>query len=72
MTKLFANSGDPDQKPHSAASDLGLQCLPITLLGDFRLNWVTVSITTAVDNIHFFLFFYLFFLLIIIFFFLRK
>ena len=28
--KLFANSGDPDQTPHSAASDLGLHCLPIT------------------------------------------
>ena len=33
MAKLFANSGDPDQKPHSAASDLGLHRLPITLLG---------------------------------------
>ena len=48
MAKLFANSGDPDQTPHSAASDpnsgdpdqtlhsaesdLGLHCLPITLL----------------------------------------
>ena len=32
MAKLFANSGDPDQLPHSAASDLGLYCLPITLL----------------------------------------
>ena len=39
-TKLFANSGDPDQTPHSAASDLGLHCLPITLLGVFRLQWV--------------------------------
>ena len=29
MAKLFANSGDPDQTPHSAASDLGLHCLPI-------------------------------------------
>ena len=28
--KLFANSGDPDQKPCSATSDLGLYCLPIT------------------------------------------
>ena len=28
MAKLFANSGDPDQTPHSAASDLGLHCLP--------------------------------------------
>ena len=27
---LFANSADPDQMPHSAASDLGLHCLPIT------------------------------------------
>ena len=28
---------NPDQMPHSAASDLGLQCLPITLLGVSRL-----------------------------------
>ena len=33
MAKLFSNSGDPDQTPRSAASDLGLHCLPITLLG---------------------------------------
>ena len=32
MAKLFANTGDPDQTPHFAASDLGLHCLPITLL----------------------------------------
>ena len=32
MGKLFANSGDPDQMPCSAASDLGLHCLPSTLL----------------------------------------
>ena len=32
MAKLFANSGDPDQTPHSAASDKGLHCLPIILL----------------------------------------
>ena len=31
MAKLFANSGDPDQAFLSAASDLGLHCLPITL-----------------------------------------
>ena len=30
MAKLFANSGDPDQTSRSAASDLGLHCLPIT------------------------------------------
>ena len=35
-----ANSVDPDQMPHSVASDLGLHCLPITLLRISRLNWV--------------------------------
>ena len=30
MVKLFVNSGDPDQTSHSAASDLGLHCLPVT------------------------------------------
>ena len=39
MTKLFANSGDPDQTPHSAASDLGLHYLPITILLVSRLQW---------------------------------
>ena len=38
MVELFANSGDPDQMPHYAASDLGLHCLPITLLGVSRLQ----------------------------------
>ena len=32
MAKLFANSGDPDQTSHSAASDLHLHCLSITHL----------------------------------------
>ena len=40
MVELFANSGDPDQTPHSAASDLGLHCLPVTLLGVSRLQSV--------------------------------
>ena len=39
MAKLFANSGDPDQMPHSVASDLGLHCSPITLLQVSRLQW---------------------------------
>ena len=30
MAKLFANNADQDQTPRSAASDLGLHCLPIT------------------------------------------
>ena len=33
MVELFANNGDPD----SVASDLGLHCLPITLLRVSRL-----------------------------------
>ena len=40
MVELFADSGYSDQKPHSATSDLGLHCLPITLLGVSRLQWV--------------------------------
>ena len=43
MAKLFANSGDPDQMPHSAASDLGLHCLPVTLLQVSRLQWVNIT-----------------------------
>ena len=42
MVKLFANSGDPDQTPRSAASDLGLHCLQITLLRVSRLKWVNM------------------------------
>ena len=41
MAKLLANSGDPDQT-HSAASDLGLYCLQITLVGVPRLQWANV------------------------------
>ena len=40
MAELFANNVDPDQMPHSAASGLGLHCLPITLLQVSRLQWV--------------------------------
>ena len=28
-----ANSVNPDQMPHSAAFDLGLHCLPISIIG---------------------------------------
>ena len=41
MVELFAKSGDSDQTLQSAASDLGLHCLPITLLGVSRLQWVS-------------------------------
>ena len=40
MAEVFANSGYPDQTPHFVASDLGLHCLPITLLRVSRLQWV--------------------------------
>ena len=40
MAKLFANSGDPDQTPRTVVYDLGLHCLPITVLGVSRLQWV--------------------------------
>ena len=37
------NTVDFDQTPHYAASDLGLDCLPITLLRVSRLEWVNSS-----------------------------
>ena len=40
IPEFNANSIDPDQTPRSAASDLGLHCLPISLLWDARLKWV--------------------------------
>ena len=40
MTKLFANSGYPDQTPNSAASDLGLHCLPTINFGVSNLKRV--------------------------------
>ena len=43
MIKLYANSGDFDQTPRSAASDLGLHCLPVTLLRVSRLQWVKIG-----------------------------
>ena len=41
MAELFANSIDQAQMPHSAVSDLGLCCLPITHLGspDLKGGW---------------------------------
>ena len=46
IPELNANSVDPDQMPHSAASDLGLHCLPVSHSWDTRLNgFMTVTIT---------------------------
>ena len=60
MVELFANSGDLDQTPHAAASDLGLHCLPATLLGVSRLqlvkknaNWICLrAALTAITPAH--------------------
>ena len=48
---LNANSVDPDQTPRSVASDLGLHCLPMSLLWDARHKWATYSVSqTRVGN----------------------
>ena len=60
MAKLLANSGDLDQTLHSAASDQGLHCLPITLLRVSRLQWVKVPFKLVADDIIFF-FLYIYF-----------
>ena len=39
ISECNANSADPDQTPRSAASDLGLHCLPVSL----RIKWVVCS-----------------------------
>ena len=39
MDEPFANREDPDQMPCSAASDLGLHCLPVVS----RLQWFRQS-----------------------------
>ena len=38
------NSGDPDQTPHSVASDLGLHYLPMSHKKGARLIWVKNAI----------------------------
>ena len=44
---LPAHSIYPDQTSHSAASDLGLFCLPMCLLWDNRHKWVTADTVSA-------------------------
>ena len=51
ILNLIANSIDPDQTPRSAASDLGLRCLLMSLLWDARLEWIKdVRCITLVSN----------------------
>ena len=49
MDKLFANSEDPEQTC-SVVSDLGLHCLPITLLGVSRLQWVNKKALLIINH----------------------
>ena len=56
--ELFANNGDPDQMPHSAASDLDLQCLQITLQGVSRLQWINMFVEMYLVKIQTMLFIY--------------
>ena len=51
MAKSFANSGDPDQMPHFAVSDLGLHCLSVTLLEVSRLQCVNVLLPGVADQL---------------------
>ena len=44
---MLANSGDPDQTPRSAASDLGLHCLPMSHKKDPMLIWVNEGFVPA-------------------------
>ena len=48
IAKLFANSGDPDQKPHSAASDLGLHYLSITFYVSPDYKGITLEVLLIV------------------------
>ena len=50
MVELFANSGDPDQMPHYVASDLGLHCLPVTLVGEHGLKQFVTMICISQTN----------------------
>ena len=43
IAELNATSVDSDQTARSAASDLGLHCLPVSLLRDARLIWFKVT-----------------------------
>ena len=47
MPVINANSVDPDQTPHSAASDLGLHGLPMYHLLDARHKLVNCKVTAG-------------------------
>ena len=54
MPVINANSVDPDQTPRSAASDLGLHCLPMSHVWNVRYKWVNVlSVALRLLALHF-------------------
>ena len=61
MVEVFANNGDPDQTPRSAASHLGLRCLPV--FNGLRMRFRTSKTgLTPTTHTHIFFFFNLPFL----------
>ena len=46
---MQANSEDPDQTPHSVASDLGLPYLPMSHIKDARHIWVKNAIILLIS-----------------------
>ena len=50
MPVINANSADPDQMQHSAASDLGQHCSPVSHLWDARHKWVKVIEYAPMDS----------------------
>ena len=46
---MQANSGNPDQMPHSVASDLGLRYLPMSHMKDARQIWVKNAIIMLIS-----------------------
>ena len=52
---LQANSTEPDQKPHSAVSDLVKRCLPISHKKDARLKLTNHFLLQILIKIHEFL-----------------
>ena len=50
---LLANNVEPDQTPHYVASDLGLHCLPMTLLRVKTIHFAGTVAKVYQHNKHF-------------------
>ena len=47
---INANHVDPDQMPGSVASDLGLHCLPVSILWEAKNHIACTNTHTALSN----------------------